>query len=61
MLKFEGGWNEFLFYRQLWTKYLAKSKKKKRSWTRQQNFNICFGLIFDRHHQKFVCAQETEY
>ena len=35
-------------------KYLVKGKEIKQSWTRLENFDICFCVFFDRYYQDFI-------
>ena len=42
------------------TKYFPKSKKMKQTWTRPENFDICFWISFDRYYQKIIFGGEQE-
>lgn len=40
-------------------KYMVKSKKLKRNWTRRENFDICFCVSFNHSRQKIIFGGKT--
>ena len=44
-----------------WEKFMKQYQVIKQNWTGWENFEICFGVIFDSYYQIFICGCETSY